>query len=90
MPGGKPAGVRCVQLTTDHRCALFGRPERPSVCATLRPSPEMCGDTRDAALSWLTAVELATAPRAARHEAAGQAGFTDPSRLVPLEPSARM
>jgi hypothetical protein len=63
MPDGKPAGVRCVQLTTDNRCALFGRPERPSVCATLRPSPEMCGDTRDAALSWLTAVELATAPR---------------------------
>ena len=66
MPGGKPAGVRCVQLTSDDLCALFGRPERPSVCATLRPSPEMCGDSRDAALSWLTAVELATAPRAAR------------------------
>jgi hypothetical protein len=62
MPQGKPAGVRCVQLTADHRCALYGRPERPAVCRTLRPSPEMCGDSREAALSWLAAVEVATAP----------------------------
>jgi uncharacterized protein len=62
MPQGKPAGVRCVQLTADHRCALYGRPERPAVCRTLRPSPEMCGDSREAALSWLAAVEVVTAP----------------------------
>src|SRR5687767_14313051 len=24
MPQGKPAGVRCVQLTEDNRCRLFG------------------------------------------------------------------
>jgi Fe-S-cluster containining protein len=27
MPHGKPAGVRCVQLTNDDRCAIFGKPE---------------------------------------------------------------
>ena len=31
MPQGKPAGVRCVQLTDDNRCAIFGQPERPKV-----------------------------------------------------------
>jgi len=45
MPDGKPAGVRCVQLTDDHRCALFGKPERPDVCNRLRASVEMCGTT---------------------------------------------
>ena len=30
MPEGKPAGVRCVHLDEQNRCAIFGRPERPS------------------------------------------------------------
>jgi len=62
MPGGKPAGVRCAQLTDDNRCKLFGRPERPLVCATLRPSAEMCGRTNEEALIYLTLLEEATAP----------------------------
>jgi hypothetical protein len=62
MPDGKPAGVRCVQLTDDNRCKLFGRPERPAVCASLKPSPEMCGRTDAEALAWLTALERDTAP----------------------------
>jgi hypothetical protein len=62
MPGGKPAGVRCAQLTDDNRCKLFGRPERPLVCATLRPSAEMCGPTNHAALIYLTLLENATTP----------------------------
>src|SRR5688572_22135576 len=37
MPNGKPAGVRCIHLTSDLRCALFGQPERPRVCSGLRP-----------------------------------------------------
>lgn len=62
MPHGKPAGVPCVQLDAQLRCRLFGRPERPSVCSQLRPEPAMCGDGRHAALAWLRALELATAP----------------------------
>ena len=32
MPDGKPAGVRCVQLTDDNKCQLFGLPsDRPPV-----------------------------------------------------------
>jgi Fe-S-cluster containining protein len=62
MPGGKPAGVRCVQLTGDNLCAIFGRPDRPEVCARLRPSQEMCGETSEQALAYLAALERATAP----------------------------
>jgi len=61
MPQGKPAGVRCVQLTDDNRCAIFGRPERPAVCSRLRAEPAMCGDGSVHALRYLAAMEAATA-----------------------------
>ena len=61
MPLGKPAGVRCVQLTDDARCALFGRPERPAVCVSLRPEAAMCGTSRTHALAWIAELERATA-----------------------------
>ncbi|MCX7029090.1 MAG: YkgJ family cysteine cluster protein [Spirochaetes bacterium] len=60
MPKGKPAGVRCVQLTADLRCTLFGRPERPVVCTSLKPSIGMCGRSAEEALSILAALETAT------------------------------
>jgi hypothetical protein len=62
MPQGKPAGIPCVQLLPDYRGALFGRPERPAFCASLRPHENMCGATRDEALRILSALERATAP----------------------------
>ena len=62
MPHGKPAGVPCVQLDQAMRCRLFGRPERPAFCASLRPGPEMCGASRTEALAILAALETATAP----------------------------
>jgi len=62
MPGGKPAGVACVQLDERLRCRLFGKPERPTVCSTLRPSAEMCGANREQALVWLAALEWQTLP----------------------------
>jgi hypothetical protein len=62
MPHGKPANVPCIQLTTDLRCALFGRPERPAVCASLKPHMEMCGTDRAQAMRWLARLEESTAP----------------------------
>jgi hypothetical protein len=62
MPDGKPAGVRCIQLTADGRCALFGKPERPAVCSSLRPSEEMCGASREEALAILERLERWTRP----------------------------
>lgn len=60
MPLGKPAGVRCVQLTADNRCQLFGLPERPTVCVSLRPSLEMCGTSNEQAFAWLAWLEHIT------------------------------
>lgn len=62
MPNGKPSGVRCVQLTDDNRCKLFGQPDRPGVCVRLRPMPEMCGNTAEEAHQYLILLEALTAP----------------------------
>ena len=62
MPQGKPAGVRCVQLDAANRCLIFGQPDRPAVCASLAPSPAMCGDSAEQALHYLTRLEKETAP----------------------------
>lgn len=62
MPGGKPAGMRCVQLTDDLRCAIFDSPKRPACCAGLKPSAEMCGIDQSQALAYLNWLEDATCP----------------------------
>jgi hypothetical protein len=62
MPHGKPAGIPCVQLLPDMRCALFGQPDRPTVCASLRPTAEMCHASRDGALTYLAGLEFTTKP----------------------------
>jgi hypothetical protein len=56
--------VRCVQLDEQLRCRLFGRPERPAVCASLRPTLEMCGTDAVAAMHGLRLLERATQPSA--------------------------
>jgi hypothetical protein len=62
MPEGKPAGVRCVQLDEANSCRIFADPRRPAVCASLEPSHEMCGETREFALYFLNGLEAATSP----------------------------
>lgn len=62
LPAGKPAGVRCPQLTDALRCAIFTSPARPRCCSGLAPSVEMCGSGRDDALAWLTRLEHLTTP----------------------------
>jgi hypothetical protein len=62
MPHGKPAGIPCVQLMPDFRCAIFGRPERPAFCVSLRPTAEMCGENRAEALAGIGRLEIATKP----------------------------
>jgi Fe-S-cluster containining protein len=63
MPQGKPAGVRCVQLDASGRCMIFGQPERPAFCGSLKASAEMCGNSAAEAMQWLTLLEIATQPR---------------------------
>ena len=57
MPQGKPAGVRCVQLTEDNRCKLFDLPERPTVCRAFQPEPLICGETNEEAFLIIGALE---------------------------------
>ncbi len=64
MPAGKPAGTPCVNLDAEFRCRIFGAPERPAVCGSLRPSPGMCGSCRAEALEYLAELERKTAPDA--------------------------
>lgn len=53
MPGGKPAGIRCIHLDDDLRCRLFNDPSRPEVCNLFKPEPEFCGSNRSEALKIL-------------------------------------
>jgi len=65
MPGGKPAGVPCVQLDAQRRCKIFGQPDRPAVCAQLQASWDMCGphdDGGEFALRYLGQLEVLTRP----------------------------
>ncbi|MFH2255005.1 YkgJ family cysteine cluster protein [Enterobacter sp. KE9933] len=62
MPEGKPANTRCVQLSDTNRCMIFGSPLRPKVCSGLQPTAEMCGSTRQQAITYLLELEALTAP----------------------------
>lgn len=62
LPHGKPAGMPCPHLDEQLRCRLFGKPERPRVCASLQPEPAMCGSSQDEAMHYLTSLEASTAP----------------------------
>ncbi|HBU8850955.1 YkgJ family cysteine cluster protein [Citrobacter sedlakii] len=62
MPNGKPANTPCVQLDARLRCKIFGSPQRPKVCAGLQPDAEMCGCSREQAMTYLIELEAMTAP----------------------------
>lgn len=61
MPQGKRAGERCLHLTAELRCAIFGQPERPSACSGFAADPEVCGSSREEAIRLLGWLEQATA-----------------------------
>ena len=63
MERGKPAGVRCIQLSDDNRCRIFASDLRPAVCGSLRPSSEMCGRSAGEAMQLLCEWEQATRPQ---------------------------
>ena len=62
MPEGKPANTRCVQLSDTNLCMIFGSPLRPKVCSGFQPTAEMCGSTRQHAITYLLELEALTAP----------------------------
>ncbi|MCS3431606.1 YkgJ family cysteine cluster protein [Klebsiella sp. BIGb0407] len=62
MPDGKPANTRCIQLSEQNLCLIFGSPLRPAVCGGLQAAYDMCGDNRHHAMTYLIHLEAATAP----------------------------
>lgn len=60
LPNGKRAGERCLHLSVDNLCALFGSPQRPSVCSAFTADAEVCGNSRDEAIRLLGWLEQAT------------------------------
>ena len=66
MPDGKPAGVRCVQLSEDNRCLLFGDPRRPNICEQFRASEEVCGSSRVQALQLIAELEAYTSHQSSK------------------------
>ena len=60
MADGKPAGSRCVQLTDENHCGIYGEAGRPAVCGSYQATEEYCGATRGDALRLLAELELVT------------------------------
>jgi hypothetical protein len=54
--------VPCRHLDAEWRCRIFGQPERPACCSGLQPAVDMCGESREQALRWLSTLEAATCP----------------------------
>lgn len=54
MPEGKPAGVKCIHLTSDFLCGIFDAPDRPTVCDKFRADEVFCGKSRTEAIDILT------------------------------------
>ena len=57
MPDGKPAGVSCIHLTEDYKCAIYDSPERPRVCNSFAAEPLFCGNNASEARSILSSLE---------------------------------
>ncbi|MDP3440514.1 MAG: YkgJ family cysteine cluster protein [Azonexus sp.] len=58
----KPAGIPCRYLDATFSCQIFDQPERPACCGGLQPGLEMCGESHQYALQWLTRLEALTCP----------------------------
>jgi hypothetical protein len=61
MPQGKPAGERCVQLSVENLCNIFGQAERPAVCSAFSADAEVCGSSSEEAIRLLGWWEQMTA-----------------------------
>lgn len=59
MENGKPAGVQCIHLTRDYKCAIFESSDRPKVCDGFKAEELVCGTNRDEALRILSELEEA-------------------------------
>lgn len=61
MPNGKPAGERCLHLSVELLCNLFGKPERPAVCGRFVAAEDVCGSNQADAIRLIGWWEQVTA-----------------------------
>ncbi|SHM49330.1 YkgJ family cysteine cluster protein [Phytopseudomonas punonensis] len=61
MPNGKLAGERCINLSEENLCTIFGRADRPDVCSAFSADFDVCGNSREEAIHLLNWLEGATA-----------------------------
>jgi hypothetical protein len=57
MPDGKPAGVRCIHLMDDYRCAIYNN-GKPQVCEGFTAEEEFCGSNQEEAMRILGSLSL--------------------------------
>ena len=50
MAEGKPAGVRCIHLMDNYRCAIYDDPGKPKVCDDFKAEQEFCGESQSDAM----------------------------------------
>ncbi|PHX52479.1 hypothetical protein AO354_34040 [Pseudomonas syringae pv. syringae] len=55
------AGERCLHLSVEFLCALFGRAERPAVCSQFKAAEDVCGADQADAIRLIGWWEKATA-----------------------------
>lgn len=57
MPKGKPVGTKCIHLTEDGLCAIFGQDDRPKICADFQAEKAICGNNAEEAFQNITFLE---------------------------------
>jgi hypothetical protein len=55
------AGERCLQLSVENLCSIFGQPERPAVCSGFPADVEVCGSSSEEAIKLIGWWEQMTA-----------------------------
>lgn len=63
MPDGKKAGERCLNLSADNLCNLFGLPSRPMFCQDFQAEASVCGESQAEAIQLIGWLEGATVER---------------------------
>jgi uncharacterized protein len=53
MVDGKPAGIKCIHLMPDFRCAIYNDPDKPKVCDDFKAEPDFCGGSQEEAMKIL-------------------------------------
>lgn len=57
MPDGKPANIKCINLSDNNLCKIIDYPERPKVCWNFKFDPLICGKDRAEAIKIMQSLE---------------------------------